>query len=593
MRLLLLAALLAPVQAIVSDCLPKADHTTINALFSNGGPGTKVYLCPGTEVALSGTIVFTAADQELATFGYPGDERAKLRIASDGVATAIQGDCRRCARVAVRNVVIDGARRKYGRMRDPNTSPGLVIIGGNEGQAVRECAISDPRGFTAVHVREGAKLNCRGALIERNEITSVGEEYDPAYDGPDPESSPWGRPLADGISIACRNSVVRDNLLTDCTDAGIVVYCSPGTKIENNRVSSERRSAIGGILLVDTQPFNGDYSGVMVKDNILDASARAMRVGIGVGLSILSDDIETMLKGGSVISNRLTGDYMGYGIAAAGLQGWTIKDNLDEARYEGQPSDRCFDEPINPPPQAFIYNSATLDKSTVQDGFFDSDFAYIVCIDGPGEAPLRYSAEDEQAPQDSSDGSEHDISAPDEPPQSATEARITDPGLPPPEILPGGLLSTGNSMLDGILLYSQQRLLDRIDEITSGMHVSVTRSLSMGPPAGDAVTLHSRLAELEHSQARLLSATRDVHMALSRLRTKVHDVGLWEGDVLLSIQQEVEPITKRDQVLDDLEDDGYASAFGLPVRVILLGGSCSAVALAVRRFRRPVHDKIV
>ncbi|BEI80183.1 hypothetical protein CcaverHIS002_0107120 [Cutaneotrichosporon cavernicola] len=596
MRLLLLAALLAPVQAIVNDCLRKADHTKINALFSNGGPGTKVYLCPGTEVALSGTIVFTAADQELATFGYPGDDRrAKLRIASDAVATAIQGDCRRCARVAVRNLVIDGARRKYGRVRDPNSSPGLVILGGNEGQAVRECAISDPRGFTAVHVREGAKLNCQGALIERNEITSVGEEYDPAYDGTDPESSPWGRPLADGISIACRNSVVRDNLLTDCTDAGIVVYCSPGTKIENNRVSTERRSAIGGILLVDAQPFNGDYSGVIVKDNTLDASARIMRIGIGLGLSILSDDIETMLKGGSVISNRLTGDYMGYGIAAAGLQGWTIKDNLDEARYEGQPSDRCFDDPINPPPQAFIYNSATLDKSTVQDGFFDSDFAYIVCIDGPGEAPFRYSAESEQAPQDSSDGSEHDISAPDEhePPQSATEARITDPGLPPPEILPGGLLSTGNSMLDGILLHSQQRLLDRIDEITSGVHVSVTRSLSMAPPAGDAVTLHARLAELEHSQARLLSATHDVHLALSRLRTKTHEVGLWESDVLLSIQQEVEPIKKRDQVLDDLEDDGNASVFDLPVRVILLGGCCSAVALAVRRFRRPVHDKIV
>ncbi len=382
MRLLLLAALLAPARAIMGDCLREADHTTINALFSDGGPGTKVYLCPGTEVQLSGTIVFTAADQELATLGYPGGERrATLRMASERVATAIQGDCRRCARVAVRNLIIDGARRTLGRVRDANTSPGLVILGGNEGQAVRECAISDPRGFTAVHVREGAKLNCRGAVIERNQISSVGEEYDPSYDGADPESSPWGRPLADGISIACRDSFVRDNDLADCTDAGIVVYCSPGTKIENNRVSTQRRSAIGGILLVDAQPFGGDYSGVVVKDNVLDAAARAMRVGIGVGLSILSDDIETLLKGGSVIGNRLTGDYMGYGIAAAGLKDWTIKDNWDDARYEGEPSERCFDDPVNPPPQAFIYNSATIDKSSVQDGFFDSDFAYSECAD--------------------------------------------------------------------------------------------------------------------------------------------------------------------------------------------------------------------
>lgn len=370
-------SLLSPALAVTGDCLRHADHSIINARFTEGGPGTKVYLCPGVEYALQGTIVFTAADQELATAGYAsGDNRATLRIDSERVATAIQGDCRRCARVAVRNLIIDGARRTLGRVRDASTSPGLIIIGGNTGQAVRECAITDPRGFTAVHVREGAKLNCRSAVIERNEISSVGEEYDKEYDGADPESSPWGRPLADGISIACRDSVVRDNVLTDCTDAGIVVYCSPGSRIENNRVTTEHRSAIGGILLVDATPFGGDYTGVVVRDNVLDAKARAMRVGIGLGLSILSDDIETTLKGGSVVGNRLTGDYMGYGIAAAGLVDWTIKDNLDDARYEGEPTERCFDEPVNPHPQAFIYNSATLEKSDVQDGFFDSDFAY-------------------------------------------------------------------------------------------------------------------------------------------------------------------------------------------------------------------------
>ncbi|CAK9786704.1 hypothetical protein CC85DRAFT_276727 [Cutaneotrichosporon oleaginosum] len=600
MRLLLLAAFLAPVRAIAGECLREADHTTINALFSEGGPGTKVYLCPKTEVQLSGTIVFTAADQELATLGYPGGERrAKLRIVSDHVATAIQGDCRRCARVAVRNLVIDGGRRALGRVRDANSSPGLVILGGNEGQAVRECAISDPRGFTAVHVREGAKLNCRGAVIERNEITSVGEEYDPAYDGADPEASPWGRPLADGISIACRNSYVRDNTLIDCTDAGIVVYCSPGTKIENNHVSTERRSAIGGILLVDSQPFGGDYSGVMVKNNVLDAAARAMRVGIGVGLSVLSDDIETILKGGSVISNRLTGDYMGYGIAAAGLKGWTIKDNYDDARYEGEPSGRCFDDPVNPPPQAFIYNAVTLETSHVQDGFFDSDFAYIVCIDGVGEVPVRYRKDMDPEPDAASHGSpDHDTASSEQPlPPISTEERDAEAELPPPEILPGGLLSTGNSVLDGILLHSQQRLFDRIDEITSGVHLSLSRPSPARAQVEDSDTLpslHARLAELEHSQARLLSATRDVQTALARLRTKVSEVDVWEGEVLQSIQEEVTaPHDKREYGDDTFEDDGFASVFDWPVRVILLGGLCSAVALAVRRFRRPTHDKIV
>ncbi|GMK54550.1 hypothetical protein CspeluHIS016_0111360 [Cutaneotrichosporon spelunceum] len=294
--------------------------------------------------------------KELATLDYPGGKRrAKLRIVSDRVATATQGDCLRCARVAVRNLIIDGSRRTLGRVREASTSPGLVILGGNEGQAVRECAISDPCGFTAVHAREGAKLNY-------------------------PESSPWGWSLANGVSIACHNSIVRDNVLTDCTDTGVVVYCSPGTKIEENHVTTKRRSAIGGILLVDAEPFSRDYSGIMVKGNVLDASGQAMRVGIGIGPSVLSDDMETIINDGSVIGNHLTGDYMGYGIATAGLQGWTIRDNLDDARYMGQPSDRCLDDPVNPPPQAFIYNSATLKESVVQDGFFDSDFAYRECV---------------------------------------------------------------------------------------------------------------------------------------------------------------------------------------------------------------------
>lgn len=45
-----------------------------------------------------------------------------------------------------------------------------------------------------------------------------------------------------------------------------------------------------------------------------------------------------------------------------------------------------------------------------------------------------------------------------------------------PELLPGGLLSTGSDMLDGILMHSHQRLLARIDEITHGVKSSIKRS---------------------------------------------------------------------------------------------------------------------
>lgn len=384
-----LALALLPLALGAADkCLRKADAPDINRMFTDGGPGTKVWLCPGVTYRITSTIAFTAADQQLATLGYKSSsERAVLKIDNPALATAIQGDCRRCARVSIRNVVVDGSRATFGRVRGA-VSPGLIVLGGNEGHSVRESWITDPRGFTGIHVREGDKLSCKGAVIERNEIGPVGEEYDPAVDGPDPEMSPLGRPLANGISIACRDSVVRDNKIWDCTDAGIVVYCSPGTQVAANRIMTLRRSAMGGILMVDETPFNGDYTGVVVKDNILDAASRSMRVGIGVGLSILSDDIDTILRGGSVISNVLKGMYMGFGIAAAGLKGWVIRDNHSDARHQGKRSPRCFDEPVNPAPTRFLYHAETITDSTVQDGFVDSDFAYsgltfVVCNANP------------------------------------------------------------------------------------------------------------------------------------------------------------------------------------------------------------------
>lgn len=44
---------------------------------------------------------------------------------------------------------------------------------------------------------------------------------------------------ADGISMSCRNSVVRNNMVGGATDGGIVLFGSPGTIVENNRIWAE------------------------------------------------------------------------------------------------------------------------------------------------------------------------------------------------------------------------------------------------------------------------------------------------------------------------------------------------------------------
>lgn len=40
----------------------------------------------------------------------------------------------------------------------------------------------------------------------------VGEEWIEELDGPDPEMSPLGRPLGDGVSLSCQDSIVSNNV---------------------------------------------------------------------------------------------------------------------------------------------------------------------------------------------------------------------------------------------------------------------------------------------------------------------------------------------------------------------------------------------
>jgi parallel beta-helix repeat protein len=44
---------------------------------------------------------------------------------------------------------------------------------------------------------------------------------------------------ADGISVSCQNSIIRDNIIRGPTDGGIVIFGSPGTLVENNTIHAE------------------------------------------------------------------------------------------------------------------------------------------------------------------------------------------------------------------------------------------------------------------------------------------------------------------------------------------------------------------
>ena len=183
----------------------------------------------------------------------------------------------------------------------------------------------------------------------------------------------------------------------DATEASINIYCSPGSLISQNHIIARSRTQMGGILMIDSSPFNGDYFKTRVEHNTIEAEEGVlMRVAIGLGSAIWSDDTETILTGGSVTGNRIRGLGMGYGIAASGLKDFTVVDNESLARHGGRRGDRCLvpvesDDPIfdslskkeiengivrNPIPQAFLKTSATIDGGEFQEDFVEGDFSY-------------------------------------------------------------------------------------------------------------------------------------------------------------------------------------------------------------------------
>lgn len=93
--------------------------------------------------------------------------------------------------------------------------------GGNSNQLVEYVHSYDPRGWTCLHAAEGP-LSCQSMTIQNNDIGPCGSDT----------FQQW----ADGISLSCRNSIVRNNMIQGATDGGIVVFGSPGSQIYNNTI---------------------------------------------------------------------------------------------------------------------------------------------------------------------------------------------------------------------------------------------------------------------------------------------------------------------------------------------------------------------
>ncbi|HEX7153974.1 MAG TPA: hypothetical protein VF618_20965 [Thermoanaerobaculia bacterium] len=337
--------LLSLSSAAAAACIPTG---SVSAIQTELSAGRDAVLCANATFNVTSTINFVYANTKIYTEGYPtGATRATLRVASSSLQTLVNGVDK--SGVAIRNVILDGARPTYGYVRP--AAEALIKLGGNaSGQTVDSIEAFEPRGWTALHVFEGSPSwngsawtgGCTSATVTNSFIHDAGEIL----------NSKW----ADGISMACRNSYVAYNTIEDATDGGIVVFGAPGTIVEWNTVKNVDRTAIGGINMVDTTYRRsvlingvattvGDYTGTIVRYNTLVADAPwcgffcfpvLMYSGISMGPRVWwcsPPDGVTIAYGGKAIGNELQGNAMWYGMPADGVASWESTSNINNAGF--------------------------------------------------------------------------------------------------------------------------------------------------------------------------------------------------------------------------------------------------------------------
>jgi len=319
--------------ATSQPCLSSGNQDDINARLRVAG--SLAVLCQGAVFELTGSIVISADRQQIYTEGFPTDERrAVLRIVSTEVTTAVL--MRDYSDIVLSNVIIDGNRPNLG-YKDGNA---LVYAGGySSGQVIRASKIMEPRSWSALHLIEP----CSDALVEDNDIGPAG--------------SPDGT-WADGISLACTNSIVRNNRIVDATDGAIVIFGATGSIVEGNIIRAETRTLLGGIHMVESDLYGGNYTGTVVRNNIIESAGAVIRIAVPMGSRVWlcldeTSNVNT-IYGGMVTNNILRGEKIQYGFIVDGVRDWTVIDNIDESTHIGTPTVDCNGQ-IASSPAGFQY----------------------------------------------------------------------------------------------------------------------------------------------------------------------------------------------------------------------------------------------
>ncbi|KAI0939885.1 hypothetical protein AcV5_001144 [Taiwanofungus camphoratus] len=378
------------------DCEPADPLNTLtdrlNTLLNSSGSGYTLPLCPSTQYYIQAPILFYAPYQEISTVGYPtGDERATLVVVGpvangQGQTTAVDGTCANCTGVKLRNIQINGTRLAGSEM---SGGANIEMGGSNSDQLIEYVHSFDPRGWSCLHIAEGA-FTCNNVTIQNNDIGPCGSD---AF-------QQW----ADGISVSCMNALVRNNMVNNPTDGGIVVFGSPGTLVENNTIWVENNTLLGGINMVDYEPWKGNYTNTIVRNNTIRGGFATSNATAGEEYGINDDDViikigiaigprtwfgnqylNNISQSGTVLNNQLTGAF-GYAIAMSSARNFTVEGNtlFGNTTFIGARGPNCTAGDTVPNPAPFVIDQTTVTMSTEQFNFQNiSDGDGLTCIMPP------------------------------------------------------------------------------------------------------------------------------------------------------------------------------------------------------------------
>lgn len=328
-------------------------------------PGEVVELAATLEVKRTGTKIYTTGATSASDF-------ATIRHMDGAVGMLI--NAHGVAGVVLEDLILDGNRPGFRHPEGKLEYEPMLSLGGvgADGQVVRRCIVVNSRsagGWGAIHAQEGAD----GIVIEDNIVFACGADI--RGNG----RSPWEKPFGwgDGISTASRNTLIRNNLIVDSTDEGIMVQGGPGTKVQNNLIIALSREMLGGIALID--PFGYfqiepkeskrfDYRGVVVEDNRIIAMGSRIHAALPMGGDAWHPTLgETTLVGAIVRNNLILGRGCGYGYVANGIDEFIIEGNRSEAVYSGL-GDGLLNNPPDEP-SAYLFNPDTIGTSKLQPEF--------------------------------------------------------------------------------------------------------------------------------------------------------------------------------------------------------------------------------